>query len=386
MAPTTTQPEANVWIETDLAALVANYRQICAQVFPARVSAVVKADAYGLGALAVAQTLAMVGCSDFFVADLAEARRLRDGLPVPARLYVLGGLAPGQAAAFHALGALPVLNSFGQILEWRDFAASLGMRLPAAIQIDSGMSRLGLAPAEVRRLADHPEIWDSVDPAVVMSHLACADEAGHAANDEQLARFSALADGLPATSRGLANSSGAFLAEGYRAGLVRAGLGLYGGDLGRHAPMMRSVVTVRARVLQVREISDGAGVGYGLTHVALGERRLATVGIGYADGWPRILSGGAGALYAGEQRLPVVGRISMDSTIVDITGLAEPLVREGDWLEVVGGRQSLEDVARAARTISYEVLTQLSRRAHRTYKTNITALEQIAPPKGVICA
>jgi len=376
--------EANVVVDVDLSALRWNFRTIAAAARPARVAAVVKADAYGLSAALVAPALAACGCGDFFVADPGEARRLRPLLSQDARIYVLGGLPPGHGAALADLGVLPVLNSRAQIDEWAALARARGERLAAAVQADSGMSRLGLSPEEVQALADAPEAFDGVEISLVMSHLACADEAEHAANLQQLARFEALAGRLPSAPRAIANSSAAFLGQRYRGDLVRAGLGLYGGDLGAHAPPMRPVVGVRARVLQTRTVPDGAGVGYGLAHRTRGERRLATVGIGYADGWPRCLTGG-GALFAGPHRAPIMGRVSMDSTIVDITGLPDDAVQEGGWLEAIGPRQPLEAVAAAAGTIAYELLTQLSRRAHRTVH-DITGASRGAPGRRVACA
>ena len=351
----------------DLAAIKANYALIAARVAPARVAAVVKADAYGLGAVPVALALVDEGCRDFFVAQLAEGLQLKPSLPETARIYVLNGLPPGAEASCAAAGLLPVLNSWEQAMAWRDLAVSQQRRLPALLQIDTGMSRLGLSPRDVARLADDTAFFAQVEVKLVMSHLACADTPRAAANDEQLARFEALAGLLPPAPRSLANSAGSFVGPNFHGDLVRAGLALCGaGPFEGLASLMQPALRLDARVIQVRTIQAGTGVGYGLTFTASKATRIATVSVGYADGWPRRL-GNRGAAYFDGVRLPIIGRVSMDSMTLDVTALDDGALAPGDAVELIGPHQSLEAVAADADTITYEILTSLGRRYRRTY-------------------
>jgi alanine racemase len=268
-----------------------------------------------------------------------------------------------------------VLNSLEQTCRWRDQAVALSRPLPAAVQIDSGMSRLGLPADEVELLAREPWFFDHAPLQLVMSHLACADEPDHAGNPDQARRFSALADRLPPAPRSLANSGGIFLGAGFRNDLVRPGVCLYGAAPdGGVANPIRPVVRLDAPVIQVRDIPAGQGVGYGLTYRAAAPARIATIAYGYADGWLRSLSQ-AGAAYFGGVRLPIAGRVSMDSITLDISALADSglELRLGDAVELLGPNQSLEDVARDAGTIPYEILTGLSRRVRRVYLDDLSA-------------
>ena len=353
-------------LTVDLAALRANYALIAARAAPARAAAVVKADAYGLGVEPVVRTLADVGCRDFFVAVIAEALEIVAHVPADARIYVLNGLPPGAEGACAEAGVVPVLNSLGQVERWRAEARRRGVRLEGVIQVDSGMSRLGLAPRDIDQLP--VDLTDDVEVVLVMSHLACGDTPGTASNHEQLARFEALADRIgPGLPRSLANSAGVFIAPAFCQDLVRPGLALYGAaPVEGAASPVRPVVRLEARVIQLRAVEAGAGVGYGLTYVAREPRRLATVSVGYADGWPRRL-GGRAAAYFGDVRLPIVGRVSMDSMTLDVSDLPDGTLAEGDFVELIGPHQSLEAVAAGAETIAYEILTGLGTRFSRTY-------------------
>jgi alanine racemase len=350
----------------DLAAVQANYRTLAALVRPSVLAAVVKADAYGLGARAVASKLAEVGCREFFVAHLAEALDLKPTLPSAARIYVLNGLQPGaeRACAWH--GVIPVLNSIEQARRWAD--AATGGRLPAALQIDTGMGRLGLSPDELRSLAASSEIMSRLQLELVMSHLACADEEHHPANLAQATAFEQLSALLPAAMRSLAASAGAFLGPRFHHQLVRSGVFLLGSAPPWAAIRPLTVARLRARVIQVRSVGPGDGVGYGLTCVFNRAAQLATLGVGYADGWPRALGNRGFALVDGV-RLPVVGRISMDSITIDITALVArgDQLRLGDEVELLGDGLKLDEVAEAAGTVSHELLARLGRRFARQY-------------------
>ncbi|MBB3771680.1 alanine racemase [Angulomicrobium tetraedrale] len=352
----------------DLGALAANYRALQARVGAARVAGVVKADAYGLGALRVAPALYAAGCRDFFVAHLSEARVLRPALGPDARLYVLNGLQPGAEPAAAEAGIVPVLNSLEQIERWSRLAGAQRRTLPALLQFDTGMSRLGLAPDEVEALIAAPARLEGVRVLHVMSHLASADEPDNAQNAAQLVEMQRFARAFPGVEMCFANSGGVFLGPDYHGTLVRPGIALYGGaPVAGIANPMAPVVRLEVRVIQTRAVPAGARVGYGGAHVTVGERRLATIAAGYADGVPRHLSD-RGAAYLGATRLPMVGRVSMDSLTLDVTELPPGTLRLGSLVELIGPHQTLEDMASAAGTIAYEILTRLGTRYHRVYR------------------
>ncbi|MDZ3830785.1 MAG: alanine racemase [Sphingopyxis sp.] len=355
-------------LRIDLGAIVQNYRMVAMRSAPATVGAVVKADAYGLGAVQVARTLREAGCRLFFVAHLDEALHLRTALSADDRIIILNGLPPGTEALCAASRFVPVLNSLDQARRWRDAADAAGRSLPAVLQVDSGMSRLGLAPEDLAVLAGD-ELFDAaVDLAMLMSHLACADTPDHPANRDQLARFEAAASLFPDVSRTLANSGGAFLSPAFHGDIVRAGIALYGGAPHDGAPNpMQPVVGLDARVIQLRTVPAGCGIGYGHDHRCTQDSRIATIGVGYADGLPRTL-GNRGAAWLGDVRLPIVGRVSMDSITLDVTALPPGRLQPGDWVELIGPRQPVDALARDAGTISYEILTSLGTRYHRSYR------------------
>jgi alanine racemase len=285
------QQSAGAALTIDLMALASNYRQLAVRSRHAVAAAVIKADAYGLDARRVAGALEAAGCQHFFVAHLAEAQDVRPVLATGTKVYVLNGLQPGGEAACAAAGIIPVLNSLEQAGLWRDLARELDRPLPAAVQIDSGMSRLGLSPEDVEVLATDAGFFERVPMALVMSHLACSDEPGHPANVEQARRFAVLADRLPVAPRSLANSGGVFLGAAFHGDIVRLGVSLYGAAPNAERPNpMAPVARLDARVIQVRDIPAGQGVGYGLTHSRPSPSRIATIAVGYADGWPRALS------------------------------------------------------------------------------------------------
>ncbi|MDF2998865.1 MAG: alr [Xanthobacteraceae bacterium] len=352
----------------DLAALAANYRALRARLSPARAAGVVKADAYGLGAARVVPALYEAGCRDFFVAHLGEALRLRPILVADAKLFVLSGLQPGMEAPCADAGIVPVLNSLEQVANWSALARARGVDLPAALQFDTGMSRFGFGPDETERLIADPSRLEGVRLLFLMSHLACADEPDNAQNADQLAAFQRLAAAFPGAELSFANSGGVFLGTDYYGALARAGIALYGGSpTAGVANPMAPVVRLDVPVVQTRTIPAGARVGYGGTHVASREMRLATLAAGYADGLPRHLSD-RGAAFLGDTRLPIVGRVSMDSISIDVTALAPDMLKAGSLVEIIGPHQTIEDIAEAAGTISYEILTRLGQRYHRIYR------------------
>lgn len=353
---------AGARLSVDLGAIRANYR-LLANMSRASCAAVMKADAYGLGMEQVAPALALEGCKVFFTAHLQEAIALRQLVPEHCTIYVLHGPPPRTAKDFFQYDLTPVMNDPGQLQEWRFLAHKLGRELPAAIQFDTGMSRMGFAPADLGVLG----ALDGVRPTLVMSHLACADEPDHPMNEAQRRRFDTLRDLLPGVPASLSNSSGVFLGPQYHYDLLRPGAALYGinPQPGRPNPLQQAV-SLHARIVQVRSVCEGDVVGYGGHHVCAAERRIATVAVGYADGWQRSLSGRGQAAIDGVV-VPVVGRVSMDSMGLDVTGIPAQRVVPGAEVELMGETLPVDDVAALAGTIGYEVLTRLGSRFHRRY-------------------
>jgi len=358
---------AGAVLTIDLAAIVANYRFLWDRLAGADCAAVVKADAYGLGAARVAAALFQAGCRHFFVAHLQEGIDLRAAVPADAEIFVLNGLMPGAEALCLDAGLTPVLNSLAQVDGWTGLSRRIGRALPAILQVDSGMARLGLSPAEVDRLALEPARLGGIDLKAVMSHLACADEPDHPANRAQLAQFEAQRRRLPPAPASFANSSGIFLGADYHFDLARPGAALYGvAPVPGAANPMRAVVRLDARVIQTREIAAGDAVGYGYAFTAGGPTRIATLSVGYADGWLRSV-GRAGMAYVGDRAVPIAGRVSMDSLTLDISTLPADMLKPGDFVELLGPHQRIDDVAAAAGTIGYEILTSLGGRYRRRY-------------------
>jgi alanine racemase len=355
---------AGAVLTIDLGALRENYRRLGARLTGgARAAGVVKADGYGLGAAIVANALKAEGCDRFFVAHVEEGVCLRAALGEGPTIFVLNGLPPGSEGEAMVARLTPVLNSLEQIAAWRGAAHRAGRALPAALQVDSGMARLGMMAGEVETLAADPQGLAGIDPVLVMSHLACADEPHHPANEAQLHEFERLRAMLPAAPASFANSSGIFLGSAYHFDLARPGAALYGINPtpGETNPML-PVVRLDAKVIQTRAVGEGAGIGYGHTYSATGRLRTATISLGYADGWHR--RGAAAAFFEGV-RLPFIGRVSMDSIILDISALPDGRLKAGDLVEVIGPSQDVDQVAALTGTIGYEVLTSFGNRFHR---------------------
>ena len=355
---------AGALLTIDLGAIAANYTLVQANVSPATCGAVVKADAYGLGADRVAPALFTAGCRHFFVAHLEEGLALRRSLPRTASIYVMHGVFPGGEADCVAHDLVPVSNSPAQLARWSAQALAIGRRLPAVVQVDTGMARFGFADAELDGLGAD---LGPLDLRFVMSHLACADTPGHPANAEQRTRFEALRTRLPAAPATLAASSGSFLDASFHFDLVRPGAALYGVAPTADAPNpLRPVIQLDAKIVQLRDVPADTPIGYGHSVRTAGPARLATIAVGYADGYLRSGSN-HGAAWFGDVALPIMGRVSMDSIVLDASALPAGAVQEGSFVELIGPHRGVDAVAADARTIGYEVLTSLGRRYHRRY-------------------
>jgi alanine racemase len=346
-------------LRIDLDALARNFRLLRDRAAPAECSAVVKADAYGLGVERVVRRLLLEGCERFFVATVAEAREVRALAPT-AEIGVFEGALASTVAPLVELDARPVLNSVEQAVRWRG-------RGRALLHVDTGMNRLGLSAGDVVALAIRKDVLADLAIDFVMTHLACADEPDHPLNADQLVRFDRLRRQLPPAPTSIGNSAGTLLGGAYCGDLVRPGIALYGGNPFSDRPNpMECVATLTAPILQLRDIGEPQTVGYGATYLAAPPARLAVVGIGYADGYPRSL-GNAGTVAVHGRRVPVVGRVSMDLICVDVSGLSRDQVRIGDPVELIGPTVGVDEVAAAAGTISYEILTGLGNRPARLY-------------------
>lgn len=350
---------AGATLTIDLDAVAENARRLQARLAPGcRLAGVVKADSYGLGAARIAPVLQREGVRDFVVATLDEGIALRAVVGQGAAIIVLGGPFPGSEPEFAAHGLIPVLNSPEQVAAWR-----LG---PSVLHVDTGMSRLGLTPAEVEALAGSDSLA-AASPVMMMSHLACADEDGHPMNAQQLARLRVAQQRLGIAQVSFANSSGIFLGAEYHYQLVRPGMALYGlNPTPWLANPMVPVVGLQARIIQVREVDAGMTVGYGASHQIARPARLATVAAGYADGLFRSLGNRASGWLNGV-RVPLVGRVSMDLIIFDVTDAPAGAAQAGAMIELLGPHQSADDLAAQGGTIGYEILTALGSRYARRY-------------------
>ncbi|EHH69462.1 alanine racemase [Gluconobacter morbifer] len=371
--PDAASARAGAWLTVDLDAISANYGLLSRMCASAECAAVIKADAYGLGAERIAPLLEGQGARTFFVAHLDEGIHLRTILP-ERRIFVLHGFMPGCAATMADHGLLPVLNDLSQVEEWKALCALKGQALPAALQVDSGMSRFGLSEADLENRAQ----FEGLSLHLIMSHLACADTPDHPANARQRQRFLEMAAFFPRIPRSLSASSGIFLGPEYHFELTRPGAALYGIAPQPGNRSLSPVLGLDARIVQIRTVRAGERVGYGLTWEAQEPTRIATLGLGYADGFFRAQAGEA-SVWHGSKRLPVIGRVSMDSICIDLNAASESL-EPGDVLSVVGPCQDVDALAASGKTIGYEVLTSLGSRFHRFYKQSQRDLQNDSRP------
>ncbi|KAA6405806.1 alanine racemase [Candidatus Tokpelaia sp.] len=388
-------------LTVNLAALQHNYKALQERARGAVVAAVVKADAYGLGAAAIASALYEAGCRLFFVAQPAEAAIVQAALAaaqaVPAGrskkqqsgskaadkdkviIAILNGVLPHEAAAAARAGFVPVLNSIDSVREWAALNRAERRKLPAMLQCDSGMARLGLDKNEIKALLAAPEILAEMEVIALIGHLSCADIEQSPINAAQAARFLADAENLAKALHyrpplSLSASSGLALGAEFYLDIVRPGLALYGlveggNRAGKLEASLRPVITLEAGILRLGQVQKGETIGYGATYKATKSLPTATLSAGYADGWPRSLSNKGAVFYRGV-RLPLIGRISMDCMVADLSPLldaGQAMPARGDWVELIGEHQSPHDIAQAAGTIAYEILTSLGRRYQRRY-------------------
>ena len=346
-------------VHIDIGAVVENWRMFSRRAAPGKAAAVVKADSYGLGAARIAPALARAGCTRFYVAWAREGIELRKAVGANVEIAVFHGPASDTVEEFVAFNLEPVLNSLEQIDIWR---GRTNMQRAYSLHVDTGMNRLGVSKSDWAEAARQ-----APSPHYLLSHLARADEQ-HAMNASQLEQFGKAASLWPQTPhkppRSLSATGGAYLGPTFTLDEVRPGIGLYGGGpVPSEGPAPRTVVTLTTPILQVRRVGRGETVGYGSTWASDGDRTLATVGLGYADGFLRAASNRGNAVVGGVRR-PIVGRVSMDLIVVDVTGTN---TKPGDEIEFLGPNMPLTEVASAMGTIDYELLTRIGSRVERTW-------------------
>jgi alanine racemase len=362
-----TPSETTAQLTVRLGSLAGNFRESLRRAAPATVAPVVKANAYGMGLGAVAHALVNAGADTFFVARMEEGIALRELLPRQ-RIFVLDGIAAGAAPALLSHALTPVLNSLDDIAKWSALARRERRELDAALHIDTGMNRSGLSHDELSALgADIRHALEGIKLALVMSHLARADEPDRDMSWVQLARFKAALALLPSAPASLSASAGIELGRDFLFDLVRPGLGIYGGNPVASRPNpYRTVGVLTGRVLQIRAIQAGDSVGYGASYTAAQPATLATVAAGYADGLMRSIAARGRAAIAG-YFVPYAGRISMDLTVLDVTSVPANILVRGAVVEFMGDTVTLEELADAAGTITHEILTSIGPRVHRHY-------------------
>jgi alanine racemase len=356
----------------DLDALADNWRLLRDTARSAECAAVVKARAYGLGEGPVVNSLRQAGCRSFFVATCAEARSIRDQLNPDSRIFIFNGLRHEEIGDCRAGGFVPVLSTLEQAEAWATVNRREQRVLPCGLQVDTGMNRLGLGLGEWERLRERYTAAE-LGPAVVMSHLVCGEEAQHPLNAIQLQRFrnilAAARQWAPGIKASFANSSGVMLGPDYHFDQVRPGIALYGGNPQAHQPnRFRPVLHLRLPILQLRRVGESGSVGYGATVPVREGAMLATVQGGYADGLLISQSARGQGEVAGI-RVPMVGRISMDLTVFDVSAVPGSVWQRQDarYIEVLNRTLTVDHMASAANTISYEVLTRLGQRFRRRY-------------------
>jgi alanine racemase len=354
-------------LSIDLDALCENYHKLKARSKSGACAAVVKADGYGLGAEKICLALYKKSCRNFFVAHLEEALVLRKILPDSAEIYVFHGVQQNQAEVFSRNNLIPVLNHPGQVSLWQEQAKRLNQRLSAILHVDTGMERLGFSKREIFSLHENKNQADAISWKYLMSHLACAEQEDNPMNQLQLQRFQQISALFPELKTSFANSYGLFLNADFHGDLPRPGMALYGLNPSS-APQspMKNIVQLNSYILQLRLIDSISGVGYGASAVLPSGSRIAVVPVGYADGYLRAASNRAWVSIA-KKFAPVVGRVSMDLLLVDVSSFPENQLKLGDTVNLIGENISVDQIAEWSGTIGYEVLTRMGGRYTRRY-------------------
>ena len=362
-------------LNINLKALKANYQYLdSCSATTCTTGAAVKADAYGLGMVPISHALYDSGCRHFFVAQADEAVTLRHSFAKkPCHIFVLEGPQAHELTDYQAYSLTPVINTAEQFEHLVSFNRANSSSLPSALHIDTAMSRLGLAPNEVQRMAEHLTLGGPLPLCLVLSHLACADDSLHSMNTRQLNMFSTLADQFEHTPKSLANSAGILLAEKFHFDLTRPGISLFGAmtDPATKDKQLTPVLNWQADILQIRDVDRGQSVGYGGKFTAETEMKLATIGVGYADGYARALyqpeRNRTALIGIGGHAAPLVGRVSMDLIVADVSRIPDTVLNKAEHADLIWPGYPLEQMALDRQTIAYEVMTGLGGRVKRHY-------------------
>tara|TARA_R110002096_G_scaffold223000_6_gene411987 strand:- start:9832 stop:10980 length:1149 start_codon:yes stop_codon:yes gene_type:complete len=337
--------------------------------------AVLKADAYGLGAVPIAKVLFDAGCRNFFVAYPEEALELADQDFPETQIFILMGPDGRYLQKIREKGLIPVLSTIEHVELWAKANASSSLTRACALQVETGMHRLGLSVQSWEQILNDHVLWSHLNPAVVLSHLASADDANSPQNRRQKKVFIGIVRKAQALKKNLmfslANSAGVFLGDSFHFDLLRPGIALFGVDPtqgGTHS--LRQVVTLKARILQIETVQKGESIGYGASFCAREDCRIATVAIGYADGLPRSLEGSAYSIMLG-RAARIVGRISMDMTTFDVSKVPARTLATMSHVEILGSINTVDKLARNSGITGYEVLTRIGQRVRRNYKRDI---------------
>ncbi len=358
----------DITLNVDLSKIQKNYKTYQEQVAPAKTSTVLKADAYGLGVGKIFLALLEVDCQDFFVATLGEGIFLRN-LSKKGNIYILNGIKYDEIEAFAECNLVPVLNDLAQINIWNDFAKKQNQKFSAILHIETGLNRQAISFLEVKKIAKTTrKILSNIDVLYVIGHLACANQIDNVRNKEQLNRFKEIIKLLPNYKYSLVNSSGIFLGKEYHFDLVRPGAGLFGINPTPYfkANPMEQVFNLMSKVIHIKKIEEDGMVGYGNICPVAKNMVLATVPIGYADGYLRSLSNKS-YVYIKNKSVPVLGYVSMDMIMIDISSFKKNEIKIGDEVEIIGENVKLSQLASRAETISYEIIASLGHRCRRNY-------------------
>jgi alanine racemase len=353
-------------VVVDLGAIKRNYQRFLEHVSPTTIAPVIKADAYGLGMVEVGGALHEVGANEFFVATIDEAIRLKKALP-NVSVYVLYGLYFNSEQIYLDHGIVPVLNTYEQVVRWNAFAQSKGLILECIIHFDTGMSRTGLTIKEGSQLANAKEQLTHIHIRYVMSHLSCSEVIDNPLNKKQHQEFQAFAEQFPHTKRSLTATPVMYMPHDFKMDMARVGYGLYGFCHSRPDIHLEQAIYIYSRIIQLRDVVPGDTVGYGATHVVKEARRLATLSIGYADGYHRFLHNYKTYVYIGSHRAYLVGRISMDFCVVDVSHIPEDALFEGAWVQMVGSDIRVADLIQGTDFVPHEIPISVGKRYHWEY-------------------
>ena len=368
-APTAQETSgASARLTIDLQAVQDNWLKLASLGEGATCGAVVKANGYGLGCEAVMQALFEVGCRIFFVATIAEGEAARKAFP-SAQLYVFDGVITGGVERLISAQLEPVIGSLEELEDWLASGYQDKGKLKAALHFDTGMNRLGFSSTEAEKIAAKIQGYA---PSLIMSHFISSQIQGSPLNKQQISSFNQICQSFPGVAASMANSSAIFMQEKPFYDVLRPGYALYGGNPTPFAPNpMRNALKLEARILKIRDLAPGETVGYDALWTAQRPSRIATLGIGYADGVHISASAGntqiGGEAYVAGVFCPFIGRVSMDYIIIDITNTPHNLLKRGDWVELLGESITIDDLAKRSGVIGYEVLTRLGTRYVRRY-------------------